>query len=112
MNLTRSPRVARIAFTLVVLFTLIGSITIESNARGRRGRGRAAASRRVARGGRMSRRERRMLARSGRRGRVHLSKREMRAERARLAREQSAYIAKLQKRSGRKLSKRELAAEM
>src|SRR5437870_10189700 len=112
MNLTRSPRVARIAFTLVVLFTLIGSITIEASARGRRGRGRAAASRRVARGGRMSRRERRMLARSGRRGRVHLSKREMRAERARLAREETAYMAKLERRAGHKLSKRERAAEM
>src|SRR5437870_8345365 len=112
MNLTRSPRVARIAFTLVVLFTLIGSITIEASARGRRGRGRAAASRRVARGGRLSRRERRMLARSGRRGRVHLSKREMRAERGRQAREESAYMAKLERRAGHKLSKRELAAEI
>src|SRR5437764_2096116 len=112
MNLTRSPRVARIAFTLFVLFTLIGSITIEASARGRRGRGRAAASRRVARGGRLSRRERRMLARSGRRGRVHLSKREMRAERGRQAREESAYMAKLEKRAGHKLSKRERAAEM
>src|SRR5437870_3759116 len=112
MNLTRSPRVARIAFTLVVLFTLIGSITIEASARGRRGRGRAAASRRVARGGRLSRRERRMLARSGRRGRVHLSKREMRAERGRQAREESAYMAKLERRAGHKLSKRERAAEM
>ena len=112
MNLTRSPRVARIAFTLFVLFTLIGSITIEASARGRRGRGRAAASRRVARGGRLSRRERRMLARSGRRGRVHLSKREMRAERGRQAREESAYMAKLERRAGHKLSKRERAAEM
>src|SRR5437773_3351496 len=112
MNLTRSPRVARIAFTLFVLFTLIGSITIEASARGRRGRGRAAASRRVARGGRLSRRERRMLARSGRRGRVHLSKREMRAERGRQTREQSAYMAKLERRLGHKLSKRERAAEM
>jgi len=112
MNLKRSPRVARIVFTLFVLFTLIGSVTVESNARGRRGRGRAVASRRGARGGQLSRRERRMLARSGRRGRVHLSKREMRAERARQAREESAYMAKLEKRAGHKLSKRERAAEM
>src|SRR6266571_2797078 len=118
MKLNRSPRVALISFSLFILFTLIGSDTIQAGARPRHQRGRAAArgraaSRRVARGGRLSRRERRELARSGRRGgRVHLSKREMRAERARLAKEQSAYIAKLQKRSGRKLSKRELAAEI
>jgi penicillin-binding protein 2 len=111
MNHKSSLRVSRVAFILFVLFTLIGSVTIESNARGRHGRGRAGASRRVARGGRLSRRERRMLARSGRRGRVHLSKREMRAERARQARDESAYMAKLQKRAGHKLSKRELAAE-
>src|SRR5882672_5757170 len=110
MNLIRSPRVVRAAFALFLLFTLIGFTTTETSARGRHSRGRSA--RRVARGGRLSKHERRLLARSGRRGRVHLSKREMRAERARLAREQSAYIAKLQKRSGRKLSKRELAAEM
>jgi len=67
----------------------------------------------VARGGKLSKRERRELARSGRRGgRVHLSKREMRAERPRDAREQAAYIAKLEKRAGHKLSKRERAAEM
>src|SRR5713101_1684424 len=110
MNLIRSPRVVRAAFALFLLFTLIGFTTTETSARGRHSRGRAA--RRVAHGGRLSRHERRLLARSGRRGRGRLSKREMRAERKRLAREQSAYIAKLQKRSGRKLSKRELAAEM
>src|SRR6266852_9697983 len=110
MNLIRSPRVVRAAFALFLLFTLIGFTTTETSARGRHSRGRAA--RRVARGGRLSKHERRLLARSGRRGRGRLSKREMRAERARMAREQSAYIAKLQKRSGRKLSKRELAAEM
>src|SRR6266705_2452308 len=110
MNLIRSPRVVRVAFAFFLLFTLIGFTTIETSARGRHARGRAA--RRVARGGRLSRHERRLLARSGRHGRVRLSKREMRVERARMAREQSAYIAKLQKRSGRKLSKRELAAEM
>src|SRR5438552_12217017 len=109
MNLIRSPRVVRVAFAFFLLFTLIGSTTIETSARGRHARGRAA--RRVARGGRLSRHERRLLGRAGRRGRVRLSKGEMRAERARMAREQSAYIAKLQKRSGRKLSKRELAAE-
>jgi len=66
----------------------------------------------VARGGRLSKHERRLLARSGRRGRVHLSKREMRAERARLAHEEAAYMAKLERRAGHKLSKRERAAEM
>jgi penicillin-binding protein 2 len=114
MTLIRSLRVPRKAFTFFVLLTLIGSISLEVSARGKRGRGRSAgrASSRVARG-RLSKRERRQLARAGRRGgRVRLSKREMRAERQRLAHEQAAYIAKLQKRVGHKLSKRELAAEM
>lgn len=119
MRKNGSPRVALISFSFFILFTLIGSDIIEGNARPKHQRGRAAAgrgraaSRKVARGAKLSRRERRQLARSGRRGvRVHMSKREMRAERARLAREQSTYIAKLQKRAGRKLTKRELAAEM
>src|ERR1700694_584642 len=110
MNLIRSPRVVRAAFAFLLLFTLIGFTTTETSARGRHARGRAA--RRGARGGRMSRHERRLLARSGRRGRVRLSKREMRAERARLARGESAYVAKLERRAGHKLSKRERAAEM
>ena len=110
MNLIRSPKVVRVAFAFFFLFTLIGFTTIETSARGRHARGRAA--RRVARGGHMSRRERRLQARAGRRGRVHLSKREMRAERARMAREESAYMAKLERRAGHKLSKRERAAEM
>src|SRR5438270_3043976 len=112
MNQTRSPSVALISFTFILLFTLIGSVTLEGYAGSRHGRGRAAARGRASsrRGGRASRRE---SARAGRRGgRVHLSKRERRAEQARLAKEQSAYIAKLQKRAGHKLSKRELSAEM
>ena len=112
MNQTRSPRVALISFTFILLFTLIGSVTLEGYAGSRHGRGRATARGRASsrRGGRASRRE---SARAGRRGgRVHLSKRERRAEQARAAKEQSAYIAKLQKRAGHKLSKRELAAEM
>jgi penicillin-binding protein 2 len=112
MNFKSSPRVARVVFSLFVLFALIGSVTVETAARGRHPRGRSARQA-VARGGRLSKRERRELARSGRRGgRVHLSKREMRAERQRDAREQAAYIAKLEKRAGHKLSKRERAAEM
>src|SRR3989440_3518521 len=112
MNQTRSPRVALISFTFILLFTLIGSVTLEGYAGSKHGRGRAAGRSRAAsrRGGRASRRE---SARAGRRGgRVHLSKRERRTEQARLAKEQSAYIAKLQKRAGHKLSRRELAAEM
>jgi penicillin-binding protein 2 len=117
MNLNRSPRVARFAFVLFLLSTLIGSLTYEIQAGSKRAKGHSAsrksASRKSsARNGRLSKRERRQLARAGRSSRGRMSKREMRAERARLARDQAAYIAKLQKRSGRKLSKRELAAEI
>src|SRR6266436_3491868 len=112
MNFRSSPKVARVVFSLFILFALIGSVTVETSARGRHSRGRAA-RKAEARGGRLSKRERRELARSGRRGgRVHLSKREMRAERQRDARDQAAYLAKLEKRAGHKLSKRERAAEM
>jgi penicillin-binding protein 2 len=111
------PRVALISFSLFLFFILIGTSALETSARPKRSGGRAAArgrdrSRKVARGARLSRRERRQLARADRRGSRRMSKKEARAERARQAREQSAYIAKLQKRAGRKLSKRELAAEM
>jgi len=106
----RSPRLMRAAFSLLILFVLTFSFSIPTSARGRHGRGRAAS--RASRGGRLSRRERRLIARGGRRGRVHLSKREMRNERARMAREQAAYLAKLERRAGHKLSKRERAAEM
>jgi len=106
----RSPGLMRAAFSLLILVVLTLSFSIETSARGRHARGRAAG--RASRGGRLSRRERRLIARGGRRGRVHLSKREMRAERARLAREESAYMAKLERRAGHKLSKRERAAEM
>jgi len=115
MNVKSSPRVARVVFSLFILFALIGSLTVETSARGKHPRGRSArkASGKVARGGKLSRRERRQLARAGRRGgRVHLSKRELRAARQRDAREAAAYIAKLERRAGHKLSKRERAAEM
>src|SRR5262245_18696210 len=111
MKKKSSLRVALLVFNLFLLFTLIGSTVVATSARGRRARGRAVA-RKAARGGHLSRRERRHLARAGRRGRVHLSKRELRAERKRLAREEAAYMAKLEKRAGHKLSKRERAAEM
>jgi cell division protein FtsI/penicillin-binding protein 2 len=112
MNFKDSPKVARVLFSLFILIALIGSLTIETSARGKHPRGRAA-SKSVARGGKLSKRERRQLARttSRRGGRVHLSKRELRAERQRDAREQAAYLAKLEKRAGHKLSKRERAAE-
>src|SRR5437763_9140428 len=117
MRLRKFPRVSLISFSLFLLFLLIGTSALETSARPRRSGGRAAArgrdrSRKVARGAKLSRRERRQLARADRRGSRRMSKKEARADRARQAREQSAYIAKLQKRSGRKLSKRELAAEM
>ena len=112
MKFKSSPRVARVVFSLFILFALISSATFETAARGRHPRGRAA-RKAVARGGKLSKRERRQLARSDRRGgRVRLSKREMRADRQRDARDQAAYLAKLEKRAGHKLSKRERAAEM
>jgi cell division protein FtsI/penicillin-binding protein 2 len=113
MNFKSSPRVARVVFSLFILFALIGSVTVETAARGKHPRGRAARNA-TARGGKLSKRERRQLARTGRRGagRVHLSKREIRAERQRDSREQAAQLAKLEKRAGHKLSKRERAAEM
>jgi penicillin-binding protein 2 len=113
MNFKDSPKVARVFFSLFILIALIGSVTVETSARGKHPRGRAA-RKSVARGGKLSKRERRQLARTTTRrgGRVHLSKRELRAERQRDAREQAAYLAKLEKRAGHKLSKRERAAEM
>jgi membrane peptidoglycan carboxypeptidase len=110
MNSKSSPGFFRIALSLFAFFLLIGSVTVETSARGKHPRGRA--SRKVARGAKLSKRERRQLARADRHGRVHLSKREMRAERQRSAREETAYLAKLEKRAGHKLSKRERAAEM
>src|SRR6185436_18018858 len=94
----------------VLLITLIGSLTLETYAAAKKGRGRSAGRSRGAsrHGGRSSRRESARSRRGGRR----MSKHELRAANARISRERSAYIAKLQKRSGRKLSKRELAAEM
>lgn len=113
MNFKDSPKVARVLFSLFILIALIGSLTVETAARGKHPRGRAA-RKTVARGGKLSKRERRQLARTNTRrgGRVHLSKRELRAERQRDAREQAAYLAKLEKRAGHKLSKRDRAAEM
>lgn len=112
MNFKSSPKVARVLFSLFILIALIGSVTVETAARGKHPRGRAA-RREVTRGGKLSKRERRQLARTSRHGgRVHLSKRERRAERQRDARDQAAYLAKLEKRAGHKLSKRERAAEM
>src|SRR5881394_116270 len=110
MNHRRSPRVALISFTFVLLITLIGSLTLEAYAAAKKGRGRSAGRSRGAsrHGGRSSRRESARSRRGGRR----MSKRELRAANARVAKDRSAYMAKLQKRAGRKLSKRELAAEM
>ncbi|MEO8433424.1 MAG: penicillin-binding transpeptidase domain-containing protein [Pyrinomonadaceae bacterium] len=64
------------------------------------------------RGGKMSRAEKRQLAkqRSSRRG--HLSARETRADRRRSAREQAALLKSLERRHGRPLSKRERRAEL
>src|SRR5260370_33012167 len=100
MNLNRSPRVARPVFCLLFLFALIGSLTIEASARGKHPRGGSA---RHGRGRKLSRHERRPLARSGRRGgRVHLSRKEKRAQRQRAPRETAAYSAQTQKSAGHK----------
>ena len=113
MNQRRSPRVALISFTFILLIALIGSLSLDTYAAAKKGRGRAAGkssgrSRGAAkRGGRGSRRE---SARSRRGGGRRMSKRELRAANARVSKERSAYVAKLQRRG--KLSKRELAAEM
>src|SRR5215831_6648358 len=107
MHLRRSPRVALISFTFILLFTLIGSVTWETSAAARKGRGRSAGRSSGKHGGRSS--SRRGGSRSSRGGR-RMSKREMRAANARIAKDRSAYMAKLQKHG--KLSKRELAAEM
>src|SRR5436190_16389549 len=110
MNQTKSLRVAIIAFNFLLLFTLIGSVTIVSSARNKHSRG--ATARKSSRGGRASKRDRKEIARASRHGKTRMSKREMRADRQRSAREESAYLAKLEKRAGHKLSKRERAAEM
>jgi penicillin-binding protein 2 len=113
MNQRRSPRVALISFTFILLIALIGSLSLDTQAAAKKGRGRAAGkssgrSRGAAkRGGRGSRRE---SARARRGGGRKMSKRELRAANARIAKERSAYMAKLQRRG--KMSKRELAAEM
>jgi membrane peptidoglycan carboxypeptidase len=115
MNLNSSPRIARFLFSLFILSALIGSLTVETSARGRRSRGRDThkAAAKVARGGKLSKRERREQARNERRGgRTRLSKQETRAERQRSAREDASYLAKLERRAGHKLSKRERAAEL
>ena len=98
MNHRRSPRVALISFTFILLLTLIGSLTLETSAAAKKGRGGKSAGRSrgaAKRGGRASGRE---SARSRRGGGRRMSKRELRAANARSAKERSAYIAKLQKR--------------
>jgi cell division protein FtsI/penicillin-binding protein 2 len=117
MNQMGFPRAARVSFIFFIFFAFILSVSVETSAKAKRSKGKAArsskntrarASSRTAR----NRRGRVQVARSNRRrGRVQLSRREVRAERARAAREQAAHIAKLQRRLGRKLTRRELAAE-
>lgn len=124
MNQMGIPRIARVAFIFFVFFALINSFSNETLAKGKRAKGKAAkASSRSARNSRsrdrrgravanrrLSKRERKQLARADRRGRGrHLSKQELRAERRRQARDESAYLAKLRRRG---LSKRQIAAEM
>jgi penicillin-binding protein 2 len=117
MNQMGFPRAARVAFIFFIFFAFILSVSIETSAKGKPQKRKAARSSKSTRARASSRttrnrRGRLQVARSGRRrGRVRLSKREVRAERARAAREQAAHIAKLQRRLGRKLTRRELAAE-
>ncbi|MFZ0748940.1 MAG: penicillin-binding transpeptidase domain-containing protein [Pyrinomonadaceae bacterium] len=117
MNQMGFPRAARVSFIFFIFLAFILSVSVETSAKGKRSKGKAARSsnstraRASARTSR-NRRGRVQVARSSRRrGRVQLSRREVRAERARAAREQAAHIAKLQRRLGRKLTRRELAAE-
>lgn len=117
MNQMGFPRVARVSFAFFIFFAFILSFSVETSAKGKRSKGKAARSSKSTRARASSRtsrnrRGRVQVARSSRRrGRVQLSRREVRAERARAAREQAAHIAKLQRRLGRKLTRRELAAE-
>src|SRR5437764_15280175 len=87
MRRRKFPRVALISFSLFLLFILIGTSALETSARPKRSGGRAVArgrdrSRKVARGAKLSRRERRQLARADRRGNLRMSKKEARAYRA------------------------------
>ena len=124
MNQMGIPRVARVAFIFFVFFALINSFSNETIAKGKRAKAKASkASSRSARNSRsrdrrgravanrrLSKRERKQLARADRRGRGRrLSKQELRAERRRQARDEAAYVAKLRRRG---LSKRQIAAEM
>src|SRR5688500_11571029 len=117
MNQMGFPRAARVSFIFFIFFAFILSFSVETSAKGKRSKGKAARSSKSTRARASSRpsrnrRGRVQVARSSRRrGRVQLSRREVRAERARAAREQAAHIAKLQRRLGRKLTRRELAAE-
>ena len=117
MNQMGFPRAARVSFVFFIFFAFILSVSVETSAKGKRSKGKAARSSKSTRARASSRstrnrRGRVQVARSDRRrGRVKLSRRELRAERARAAREQAAHIAKLQRRLGRKLTRRELAAE-
>jgi len=130
MTLTRRfPGPVLLALSLLILTTFSLSTTV--TAKGKRPAAKATRARaehksraerrrdvRVARvskrGGKMSRAEKRLLAkqprRNGRRG--HLSARESRADRRRSAREQAALLKSLERRRGRPLSKRERRAEL
>lgn len=117
MNQMGFPRVARVSFVFFIFFAFILSVSVETSAKGKRSKGKAARSSKSTRARATSRPSRNRRGRvevarsSRRRGRVQPSRREVRAERARAAREQAAHIAKLQRRLGRKLTRRELAAE-
>jgi len=123
MNQLGFPRVARVTFIFFVFFAFLTSFSPESLAKGKRAKAKAGkASSRSARNSRdrrgsrsasnrrLSKRERKELARADRRGRGRrLSKQELRAERRRQANDEAAYLAKLRRRG---MSKRQIAAEM
>jgi membrane peptidoglycan carboxypeptidase len=117
MNQKGIPRVARVAFIFVIALVFLTSLQSEISAKGKRSKASAKSSRssrdrrgsRAVASRRLSKRERREVARADRRGRGRLSKKELRAERGRQAREESAYLAKLRRRG---LSKRQIASEM
>lgn len=128
----RSPGLALMALTLLILATFSLSTTViaktkrpaaratkakkatkaraQNNSRG--GRKHVVLARADKRRGKLSRAEKKQLAKVSRRGGRQLSARESRAQRRRSAREEAAVLKSVQRRHGRPLTKRERRAEL